>query len=61
MMVFMHLTSPLFLPLAVVMATTNWLSYLTSYKVDWPAEVLDKVGPRIDVPRKDKTKDKSKK
>ena len=46
-MTIMHLLSPLMLPLAVLMATTNWLSYKTAYPVQWPQEVLDKVGPPV--------------
>ncbi len=42
-----HLRSTLMLPLAVLMATTNWLSYKTAYPVQWPQEVLDKVGPPV--------------
>ena len=44
-MTIMHLLSPLMLPLAVLMATTNWLSYMTAYPVQWPQKVLDNVGP----------------
>lgn len=44
LMGFMHLISPLMFPLAVLMATTNWLSYKTAYPVQWPQEVLDKIG-----------------
>ncbi|MFG6447115.1 DUF6708 domain-containing protein [Roseateles sp. BYS180W] len=50
LMSFMHLISPLMLPLAVLMATTNWLSYKTAYEVAWPPEVLDKVGPPVSAP-----------
>lgn len=46
-MAIMHLLSPLMLPLAILMATTNWLSYKTAYPVQWPREVLDKVGPPV--------------
>ncbi|HRH18268.1 MAG TPA: hypothetical protein PLS22_12520 [Aquabacterium sp.] len=46
-MVIMHLLSPLTLPLAILMATTNWASYKTAYPVQWPQEVLDKVGPSM--------------
>lgn len=46
-MTLMHLLSPLMLPLAILMATTNWLSYKTAYPVQWPQGVLDKVGPRV--------------
>lgn len=46
-MLIMHLLSPLMLPLAVLMATTNWLSYKTAYPVHWPQEILDKVGPPL--------------
>jgi hypothetical protein len=42
-----HLFSPLMLPLDVLMATTNWLSYKTAYPVQWPQDVLDKVGPPV--------------
>jgi hypothetical protein len=48
LMVLMHALLPLFLPLAVLMATTNWLSYKTAYRVDWPAEVLQKIGSPLD-------------
>jgi hypothetical protein len=47
LMGFMHLLSPLMLPLALLMATTNWLSYKTAYPVQWPAEVLQKIGPAL--------------
>lgn len=43
-MILMHALLPLFLPLALLMATTNWLSYKTAYPVEWPAEVLQKAG-----------------
>ena len=43
-MTVMHLLSPLMLPLAILMACTNWLSYKTAYPVAWPQEVLDKIG-----------------
>lgn len=43
----MHLISPLMFPLAILMATTNWLSYKTAYPVLWPQEVLDKVGSAV--------------
>lgn len=46
-MLIMHLLSPLMLPLAILMATTNWLSYKTAYPVAWPQEILDKVGPPL--------------
>ena len=46
-MLIMHLLSPLMLPLAILMATTNWLSYKTAYPVVWPQEILDKVGPPL--------------
>lgn len=46
-MTLMHLLSPLMLPLAILMATTSWLSYKTAYSVQWPQEVLDKVGPPV--------------
>jgi hypothetical protein len=44
LMVFMHLLSPLMFPLAILMATTHWASYKTAYPVQWPQEVLDKIG-----------------
>ncbi|MBL0730558.1 DUF6708 domain-containing protein [Piscinibacter sp. HJYY11] len=44
-MTIMHLLSPLMLPLAVLMATTNWLSYKTAYPVQWPQEVRHRIGP----------------
>ena len=47
LMGFMHMISPLMFPLAVLMATTNWLSYKTAYPVQWPQEVLDKIGPPL--------------
>jgi len=43
----MHFLSPLMLPLAILMATTNWLSYKTAYPVQWPDEVIQKVGPAL--------------
>lgn len=46
-MILMHLLSPLLLPLAILMATTNWLSYKTAYPVKWPQEVLDRIGPEL--------------
>lgn len=46
-MLIVHLFSPVMLPLALMMATTNWLSYKTAYPVQWPQEVLDKVGPPV--------------
>ncbi len=46
-MLIMHLLSPLMLPLAILMATTNWLSYKTAYPVTWPQDILDKVGPPL--------------
>lgn len=46
-MLIMHLLSPLMLPLAILMATANWLSYKTAYPVQWPQEVLDKIGPSV--------------
>ena len=46
-MLIMHLLLPITLPLALLMATTNWLSYKTAYPVQWPQEVLDKVGPPL--------------
>jgi hypothetical protein len=46
-MLIMHLLLPITLPLALLMATTNWLSYKTAYPVRWPQEVLDKVGPPL--------------
>ncbi|TBO27693.1 hypothetical protein EYS42_16435 [Aquabacterium lacunae] len=46
-MLIVHLFSPVLLPLALMMATTNWLSYKTAYPVQWPQEVLDKVGPPV--------------
>ena len=46
-MLIMHLLSPLMLPLAILMATTNWVSYKTAYPVAWPQEILDKVGPPL--------------
>ena len=46
-MAIMHLLSPLTLPLAIIMATTNWASYKTAYPVQWPQEVLDKIGPPL--------------
>ena len=42
---FIHLFSPLFLPLAILMACTNWLSYKTAYTVPWPAGVRERLGP----------------
>jgi hypothetical protein len=44
MMGVMHLLLPLMLPLAILMATTNWLSYKTAYPVHWPADILQKIG-----------------
>lgn len=46
-MLIMHLLLPITLPLALLMATTNWLSYKTAYPVQWPQVVLDKVGPPL--------------
>jgi hypothetical protein len=42
---FMHLCSPLFLPLAILMACTNWLSYKTAFAPQWPAGVRERLGP----------------
>jgi hypothetical protein len=44
LMAFMHVIGPITMPLAVLMATTNWASYKTAYSVHWPQEVLNKVG-----------------
>ena len=46
-MLIVHLFSPVMFPLALLMATTNWASYKTAYPVQWPQEVLDKVGPPV--------------
>jgi hypothetical protein len=46
-MLIVHLFLPVMFPLALLMATTNWASYKTAYPVQWPQEVLDKVGPRV--------------
>jgi hypothetical protein len=46
-MLFMHLIGPITFPLAILMATTNWASYKTAYAVQWPQEVLDKIGPPL--------------
>lgn len=48
-MLIMHLLMPITLPLALLMATTNWLSYKTAYPVQWPQEVLDLVGPPLSI------------
>ena len=47
LMAFMHVIGPITMPLAVLMATTNWASYKTAYPVQWPQEVLDKIGPPV--------------
>ena len=47
LMTFMHLIGPITMPLAILMATTNWASYKTAYPVQWPPEVLDKIGPPV--------------
>ncbi len=47
LMTFMHVIGPITMPLAVLMATTNWASYKTAYPVQWPQEVLDKIGPPV--------------
>jgi hypothetical protein len=36
---------PLFLPLAILMACTNWLSYKTAFAPQWPAGVRERLGP----------------
>ncbi len=46
-MLIMHLLLPITLPLALLMATTNWASYKTAYPVQWPQDILDKVGPPL--------------
>ncbi|TBO27690.1 hypothetical protein EYS42_16420 [Aquabacterium lacunae] len=46
-MLIVHLFSPVMFPLALLMATTNWASYKTAYPVQWPRDVLDKVGPPL--------------
>lgn len=40
MMLLIHALLPLFLPLAILMASANWLSYKTSYSVQWPQDIL---------------------
>lgn len=50
-MILMHVLLPLFLPLGLLMATTNWLSYKTAFSVEWPAEVLQKIGPPVSLTR----------
>jgi hypothetical protein len=47
LMAFMHLIGPITFPLAILMASTNWASYKTAYAVQWPQEVLDKIGPPL--------------
>jgi hypothetical protein len=43
-MVFMHLASPITLPMFLLWGTGNWLSYKTAIAVDWPKEVKEAVG-----------------
>lgn len=42
---FMHLFLPLSLPFFLIWGTGNYLSYRTAIKVQWPAEVLNAIGP----------------
>ncbi|QYF94955.1 hypothetical protein KY495_07230 [Massilia sp. PAMC28688] len=42
---FMHLFIWLVLPFTMVWAILNWLSYATSVPVQWPAEVVESIGP----------------
>jgi hypothetical protein len=41
---FFHLLLPFFLPLNLIWGTSNWLSYRTAFSVEWPSEILQRVG-----------------
>lgn len=49
-MLLMHLGAPLTIPIVLLWATGNWLSYKTEVKVDWPDEVKRAVGAPIQSP-----------
>jgi hypothetical protein len=41
---FFHILLPFFLPLNLIWGTSNWLSYRTAFSVEWPSEILQRVG-----------------
>jgi len=45
---FMHLASPVTLPMFLLWGTGNWLSYKTAIDVDWPQAVKSAVGVRAE-------------
>lgn len=47
-MTLMHLAAPVTVPMLLLWATGNWLSYKTEIKADWPDEVRQAVGMPID-------------
>ena len=48
-MIFFHVMFPLFLPIFLLWGLFNWLSYKTAIPTQWPQEVLDAIGPGIDL------------
>ena len=48
-MIFFHVMFPLFLPMFLLWGLFNWLSYKTAIPTQWPQEVLDAIGPGIDL------------
>lgn len=42
---FAHIGFPVLLPMTLLWATGNWLSYKTAIPIRWPQEVIDAVGP----------------
>jgi len=46
--IIMHVGLPFFLPMFLIWGTGNWLGHKTSYRIDWPDEVLAAIGPAQD-------------
>ena len=44
-----HVLLPLSLPIYLTWGTLNWLTYATEQKVHWPQDVLDALGPALNV------------
>jgi hypothetical protein len=46
-MTMFHLISPLMLPFNIVFGLCHWLSYRTAFAVQWPAEIMELIGPPL--------------